>query len=373
MTKNNTKKVEPHSYSYPTYTQPVTKSYEVLETGFKSAFNELDSTLYELLSLGCPSGEEKPVADKIIEYVEPHADVTQDEHGNIIVQVGEQNSFMFTSHMDTVHSNYTDVVPFLTEEQVCYGYEKVSGKEFKRCVLGADDKLGIWIMLNMIWNQKQGTYVFFVEEESGRQGSIAMRKDNPEWLSNIKYCISFDRKGFNEIITKQRGSICASDLFAESLAIEINKGIDVKMLEDFGYIDIGTNMYGCSQVNQGDFTFKASPNGSYTDSASFTDIIPECTNIAVGYDLQHSSNEEFDWFWLSNVFMPAWMQVDFNNVKQGREFYKCTDTCLNLHNTLKSVINNKSIRYHTRVELIEKQIKDVDTKSLSELLLLVSN
>jgi hypothetical protein len=36
--------------------------------------------------------------------------------------------------------------------------------------------------------------------------------------------------------------------------------------------------------------------GVYTDTAEFTDIIPECTNISVGYDFEHSDREELDVF-----------------------------------------------------------------------------
>ena len=40
--------------------------------------------------------------------------------------------------------------------------------------------------------------------------------------------------------------------------------------------------------------YKKDEGGVYTDSAEFTDIIPECTNISVGYYKEHTVNETQD-------------------------------------------------------------------------------
>ena len=50
------------------------------------------------------------------------------------------------------------------------------------------------------------------------------------------------------------------------------------------------------QLNQNEETFKYKndPTGIYTDSAQFTRIYPECTNISVGYKSEHTFSEQQD-------------------------------------------------------------------------------
>jgi hypothetical protein len=40
--------------------------------------------------------------------------------------------------------------------------------------------------------------------------------------------------------------------------------------------------------------FMPDDTGVYTDTAEFIDFIPECTNISVGYDMEHSERETLD-------------------------------------------------------------------------------
>jgi hypothetical protein len=45
--------------------------------------------------------------------------------------------------------------------------------------------------------------------------------------------------------------------------------------------------------------------GVYTDTAEFVDIIPECTNISVGYDNEHSDRETLDIFHFTSLAAAA--------------------------------------------------------------------
>lgn len=42
------------------------------------------------------------------------------------------------------------------------------------------------------------------------------------------------------------------------------------------------------------FNYRPDPTGIYTDSAQFTQLILECTNISVGYYNEHSVSEKQD-------------------------------------------------------------------------------
>lgn len=180
--------------------------------------------------------------------------------------------------------------------------EKVKTLPKPNC-LGADCTTGIFIILKMIDAKVPGIYVIFEDEEIGRIGSKATYdeildaeitfsekgkciwetdfNDKPQmkelkelapmswWIPFTEKMISFDRHGTDSIITKQSGSICASDKFVEELKDVINPS-----LRGFGYDGLDADM-----------------GGSFTDSYSFIHIISECTNLSVGYKSQHSSAE----------------------------------------------------------------------------------
>jgi hypothetical protein len=133
--------------------------------------------------------------------------------------------------------------------------------------LGADDTTGVWLMLEMIRAGVPGLYIFHRGEELGCVGSSHIARRTPELLDGIRYAISLDRRGTDSVVTHQCGRRTASDVFAWSL-------IDALELHDYGAAP--------------------DPSGVYTDSESYAGLVPECTNISVGYENQHSSRESQD-------------------------------------------------------------------------------
>lgn len=143
--------------------------------------------------------------------------------------------------------------------------------------MGADDKSGVTVMLYMIAHNIPGLYYFFVGEERGGIGSgkLAAIFDTVPYLKSIKRCISFDRRSYHSVITEQLGRKCCSNEFGTALCKEFNKSGLVKLSLD--------------------------PTGIYTDSASFIDDIPECTNISVGYMHEHTGDEYQNITFLENL------------------------------------------------------------------------
>lgn len=193
---------------------------------------------------------------------EPWVDVD----GNVQVQVGNDNGNVFAAHLDTVHR--TDGRLHLaqiegTHEVVAFEDEALT----KPAVLGADDAAGVYILLRMIAAGVQGTYLFFVGEEVGGVGSSAFVQANPSFSANS--VISFDRRGTGDVITHQGWVRTCSDQFAEVLS---------------GYLNVRNEK----------FNYNPSENGVYTDSKEFAHIVPECTNISVGYYNEHTSGEYLD-------------------------------------------------------------------------------
>lgn len=201
-----------------------------------------------------------------------------------------KTKILWTSHVDTVHSdisfdrNYNSKWSWSNDYAVTDKPKQKSKKgEIKQTVyvddmtnhafvdstcdcLGADDGTGIWLMLNMIRNNVHGTYLFFRGEEQGCIGSSDMADEHREYLEEFDCAIAFDRKGNDSIITHQRSSRCCSKSFGKSLQNAFK-----------GHID-----------------FKLDDTGVYTDTAEFMHLIPEITNLSVGYQSQHTSSETQD-------------------------------------------------------------------------------
>jgi len=171
-------------------------------------------------------------------------------------------------------------------------------------ILGADDKAGVTIMLNMIEHNVPGIYYFFLGEEVGCLGSKDLAKRVKESnLENIKRVISFDRRGTDSIITFQMSKRCCSDKFALALAKELN--------------DKGATDY----TNDIVFNYKDDNTGLYTDSAQFIDLYPECTNISVGYKNEHTCKETQDLNFLEKLANVA-VLIDWENLPTERDHTK---------------------------------------------------
>lgn len=217
----------------------------------KEKFIELTSRTY-------PHGTEHELFHLLPDNLET------DEFGNKYIQIGETTT-MFTCHLDTATSANTPVNHVFEDDMI-----KTDGTS----ILGADDKAGCVIMLYMIENNVPGLYYFFLGEEVGCVGSRKLSdKFKTDKLEYIKKVISFDRRALDSVITYQASSRCCSEKFGEALAEQLNR--------------YSKEVYD----NDLEFNYKTDPTGVYTDSAQFTSIYPECTNISVGYYSEHTFTE----------------------------------------------------------------------------------
>ena len=225
-------------------------------------------------------------------------ELEKDPDGNYFLKIGESKT-IFACHLDTVSKTVDNVVHIIEGEFI-----KTNGKT----ILGADDKAGVVLLLYLISNKIPGLYYFFLGEEVGCIGSTAAAK-RKDFFRNYDRMISFDRKNVSSIITYQSSNRCCSDEFAVSLILEFAKS-DLKFEKDEG--------------------------GVYTDSAEFVEIIPECTNISVGYFNEHTVNEKQNIFFLEKLCRACvivdWEKLSVKrnpNVKERRYKYNNTTTTYN--------------------------------------------
>lgn len=214
---------------------------------------DIKEKFIELTTRTYPHGTEQELFHLLPDNLET------DEFGNKFIIVGEDPTTLFTCHLDTASSTVTNVIHKFDGDFI-----KTSGSS----ILGADDKAGCVILLKMIERGIKGIYYFFLGEERGCVGSRKLankHRSNP--IPNIQKVVSFDRRGTDSVITHQLGGRCCSEEFGEALAHQLN-------------------------INGKNFKYMTDPTGIYTDSAQFTEIYSECTNISVGYYDEHSHHEK---------------------------------------------------------------------------------
>ena len=215
-----------------------------------------------------------------------------DHYGNVHVTVGDPMGTLFASHLDTADT---------TNENVWFDFGK---KNFVRTngrtLLGADDKAGAAIMCHMISHRIPGHYVFHAGERSDATAAASWPSASPirsrigvTLPSTPQRVISFDRRGYDSVVTHQMSERTCSDQFARALAAELGLG------------------------------HQPDPTGSYTDSNEYRHVSSECTNISVGYFNQHTNREEQDLEFLRDLaerclHVPWWS--DLPVVREVDEF-----------------------------------------------------
>lgn len=240
-------------------------------TGLETA----QELFWKLTSFTCPHGYEVDMYGEALEKLGWERDTFDNYH----LILGENNKTCFTAHMDTASYGIPNRVNHVTTDTEGH-IVTTDGKT----LLGADDKAGMTVLLKLAHAYHvPAHYILFVGEERGCIGSKDLAKRADSWM-HFDRMISFDRKDYWDIITFQCGERCCSDTFAAELATQLNA---------VG-LDLGWN-----------FKYKASPDGLYTDSASFTDLVPECTNISVGYFGAHGMKETQDTQFLDTLIKVA--------------------------------------------------------------------
>lgn len=166
------------------------------------------------------------------------------------------------AHMDTINDVYNSKLN--KDDYICknniYSVKKGTDK-----VLGADDRSGIWIILQLIEaGNTNYNYVFTQDEEVGGIGASKFAEDYTSFLYTQNCFISLDRRGTKEVALYGYNNKELVDIFKQ---------------------------YGYSEAN-----------GSYTDcvEASYvTDVA--CVNLSVGYNKEHTSSETVDFSVMEDV------------------------------------------------------------------------
>ena len=215
--------------------------------------------------------------------------VWRDSAGNVFKRIGD-SPVLWSSHTDTVH--WKDGPQRI---QVKGDTISLAWNEKRATCLGADCTVGVWLMREMILARVPGLYVFHAAEECGGGGSSYIADKTPGVLDGIEFAIAFDRMGKRSVITYQGGSRCCSEAFSDSIAEQLPG------------------------------PYVSDDGGLFTDTANYTHIIPECTNLSIGYTAGHCRSETQS---VSHALAlrEAMLNIDPSQFACARDPYTCDDT-----------------------------------------------
>lgn len=225
-----------------------------------------DERLYQMISVARPHGSQSE-HEWVERFLAPYNPIHMRDLAYVIQVLDANNRVgpvLFSCHVDTIHRKEGPHVVRYDATKGCYF--KDDGE-----ALGADDTAGCWLLLEMVDARVPGTYVFHRGEERGGIGSSGMACDDKysKWLASFSYAVAFDRRGTDSVITHQGFTRCASDAFANALADQLN-------------------------MHDPEFMYSPDDTGVFTDTANYTELIPECTNISCGYYNEHTGSETLD-------------------------------------------------------------------------------
>ena len=223
---------------------------------------------------------------------------TNGELRNFLFCEGEQ-PVMLVAHLDTVFEEFSkpysahqnddlwkmyNFYQIATELKEIY-HDQVKGVLWSPDGLGADDRVGVFMILSLVRAGARPSILFTTDEESGSISGhdFALRYKHKLQNYGIKYLMELDRSGVNDCV-----------------------------------------FYNCDNP---DFTKYIEGYGFKTATGSFTDISVICpiikiagVNLSVGYWNEHSKTEMIDLFTMSKNFDIIYKMI--KNSKKIKKVYK---------------------------------------------------
>ena len=194
-------------------------------------------------------------------------DYSKDKIGNIYATKGNADMYpTMVCHMDTVH-NINDHAVVFQHQDVLFA---IDTKSYERYGIGGDDKVGVFVTLEMLLKFDNFKAVFFVDEEIGCIGSSAC---DFTFFEDSTFVLQCDRRGKSDFVTTISGTKLSND--------ELHNHID-DLLKKY---DRKLTSGGMTDVEQ---------------IAEKTDV--QVANMSCGYYDPHSDNEYIK---ISEVFATA--------------------------------------------------------------------
>ena len=175
-----------------------------------------------MFKLHSPSKREEGVINFVKKFCKKNGiTCTSDKKGNMYLVKGDGIRACVVAHMDTVFKIDPDM-SIMESDTIMIGYSK---KRMEQCGLGADDKVGVYMVLQMMKKFDNIKGLLTVEEEIGCLGAKEVQLS---FFNDVSFAIQADRKGFGEIVVEASNSeysdikLCSAK-FTNTIASTINK------------------------------------------------------------------------------------------------------------------------------------------------------
>ena len=185
--------------------------------------------LKRLYAINSKSGREDEIKRFILSSLSHITlDIKEDEFGNLFLTKGNAEVYpCVAAHLDEVHMPSARII-VETPPTIC-----AVNTEGARVGLGADDKNGLWIIINLLQTEPVLKVALFVQEE--RDGELAgcrgARVSDLSFFSDVEFVVECDRKGASDVVNIGKGetSLCDSGFIPEHLlhnyGYELVKGL----------------------------------------------------------------------------------------------------------------------------------------------------
>ncbi len=202
----------------------------------------------------------------VLETINQFNEEIIESEGFFIVSVPKQKAPFLVAHLDTKYN----VIP---HEVVLVNQKKYEAYDINdnRCILGADDRNGVWTMLELYeqYHNKIG-FIFTWNEEIGCVGAKNLATQfQPLLKEKVMYYIQIDRKGTNDLAYYTTYDVLMSEKFSsrleefESYRVVQGTSTDIKHLSE------------------------------YTNISSI--------NISAGYHYEHTNSEYCDYHYIKKL------------------------------------------------------------------------
>lgn len=225
--------------------------------------------LKEILSIQSVSGDEKRMNEWVRGWAKRNRIEAKFKDGNIYLCKGRAKTYpCFVAHTDTVHDikKNCKTLTILEHEGKLIALDG----EYKQTGIGGDDKVGIYIALQMLTKLSACKVALFHSEEIGCIGS---NKAAVKFFSDCGFVLQADRRGHKDFVTSISGAAISSDDFQSAIK---------PIAKRYGY----------------SFT-----SGAMTDVQALVrkGIGISCANVSCGYHAPHTSGEYVDVSQVSNT------------------------------------------------------------------------
>jgi di/tripeptidase len=111
-----------------------------------------------------------------------------DESGYLKCEYPEGHNSLLIAHLDTKGGVIPRTVRI--EDDIVAGYDE----DDERCILGADDRCGVYAILRLLENGYRPQVLFTENEEIGCCGAIRFKDNREQFSTPVYFCIQIDRR-----------------------------------------------------------------------------------------------------------------------------------------------------------------------------------